>query len=438
MNVAEIMSGSPYVAYGYSYPHKTAYRPLSQPERLREVWAEEEKDSLFLYIHVPFCHTRCGFCNLFTTSRSDDLREQYLTAVRRQAEITREELGSFQFARLAIGGGTPTVLNAEELEQLLQTASRMMGVRPESIPTSVEVSPSTVSRERLEALRAVGVKRISIGVQVFDDAEVRALGRAQTRSDVHRALTLIREMRFPTLNLDLIYGGDGQTVETWMTTLEEALTYAPEEIYLYPLYVRPLTGLGLAGKQWDDQRQQAYRAGRDFLKSRGYRQVSMRMFRAAHAETYEEPVYCCQTDGMVGLGAGARSYTRNLHYSTDYAVGINDTREIVTRYIGRTAEDGSRYVDYGFRLDGEERRRRFLTKSLLQCRGLDKSAYKNLFGTDCLTDFPELHQLQEVGLADIEPASIRLTEAGLELSDAIAPWLRSNRVRRLMESYVWR
>ena len=205
------------------------------------------------------------------------------------------------------------------------------------------------------------MERISIGVQSFVEAEVAAAGRAQRTADVETALDRIRAAGFPTLNVDLIYGLPGQTVASWRASLRASLRWAPEELYLYPLYVRPLTGLARWGRQAEDGlRLACYREGRDLLLAEGYEQVSMRMFRrriAAAGGTEEGPVYCCQEDGMVGLGCGARSYTRALHYSTDYAVAASAVREVIADYAARD-EATFAFADYGCELDDAEQRRR--------------------------------------------------------------------------------
>ena len=166
---------SPYVAYAYSYPHKTAYRPLTPPRMLRDVWRDEPKDSLFLYMHVPFCEMRCGFCNLFTSANArGETMAAYISAVERQAEATADAVGPHQVSRMAIGGGTPTFLQPAQLEGLLQISHRYHGVAPGSIPISVETSPRTASLDRLGLLKDFGVSRISIGVQSFLESEVTA------------------------------------------------------------------------------------------------------------------------------------------------------------------------------------------------------------------------------------------------------------------------
>jgi oxygen-independent coproporphyrinogen III oxidase len=431
------LQDSPYQGYVYAYPHKTAYRPLLKPVPLERVWAQELHDALFLYLHVPFCEMRCGFCNLFTTANpNEDVTASYLQALKRQAEQVRAALGDARFARFAIGGGTPTFLSITQLESLFDLVTDRFGVEPERIPVSVETSPRTAEREKLRLLRERGVDRISIGVQSFVETEATSVGRAQKTAWVEDALLRIREVGFSTLNLDLIYGLPGQTVASWLCSLRAALNYRPEEIYLYPLYVRPLTGLGRKNREWDDTRLACYRAGRDLLLEAGYTQISMRMFarRAAIGAGKPTIAYCCQTDGMVGLGCGARSYTRHLHYSNEYAVGATGVRAILREYINRS-DDAFATVDYGFVLDAEEQRRRFLIQSLLQTEGLDTAAYRARFGTNVAEDFPLLAELTEQGWIVWTERTLILTESGMERSDAIGPALYSSTVRRLMEAY---
>jgi oxygen-independent coproporphyrinogen-3 oxidase len=286
-------------------------------------------------------------------------------------------------------------------------------------------------------LRAQGVERVSLGVQSFDAGDAGAMGRPQRADDVERALSLLRAADFPTLNIDLIYGADGQTLASFLESIQAALVYRPEEIYLYPLYVRPLTGLGRRARQWDDFRLAAYRAGRDLLLERDYEQISMRMFRAPHAGEMAGPVYCCQDDGMIGLGCGARSYTRSLHYAQRYAVEPRAIAAIVNAFVAQD-EVSLAVADYGFELNANEQRRRFAIQSLLQAAGVDREHYNRRFGVDVLDDFAELPRLEFMGLAEIEPRWIRLTPAGLELSDAIGPWLYSPAVRGRMEAFAWR
>ncbi|MFE9168969.1 STM4012 family radical SAM protein [Streptomyces kebangsaanensis] len=441
----------PYQQYVYAYPHKTAYRPLRREQAsLRELWANEPKGALSLYFHIPFCEVRCGFCNLFTRiGAPDGLTTAYLDALERQAAAVREALGDgARFAGAAFGGGTPTFLEAAELERLCDLAEHGLGADLTAVPLSVEASPATATADRLAVLAARGTTRLSLGVQSFVDAEARTAVRPQRRADVEAALARIRDAGIPVLNIDLIYGIEGQTEKSWSRSLDAALAWQPEELYLYPLYVRPLTGLGrhrgrVAGETegdgaaWDEHRLRLYRHGRDHLLARGYEQVSMRMFRRAGAPADGGEDYACQSDGMVGLGCGARSYTSGLHYSFDYAVDMHRIRGIIEEYTARPTED-FRHADFGWEMDGDEARRRHLLQSLLQAEGMPVADYRARFGTAPGDDFAaELDRFRDRGWLDgpAGPEVLRLSPEGLAHSDALGPELFSAAVRERMAAY---
>lgn len=434
------LTGSPYQGYAYAYPHKTAYRRF-EPRPLGEVWAEEPRDSLFLYVHVPFCEFRCGFCNLFTQHNPEDsLIERYLETLSREVEQVGAALGEARYARFAVGGGTPTQLETEQLARLFDLAESL-GARPQEVPVSVEMSPDTVTPEKLALLRERGVDRASMGIQSFIEDEARAAGRPQKTARVEQAVAWIQAAGFPNVNLDLIYGLPGQTPETWEHSLARLIELGPNEVFLYPLYVRALTGLGRRDgtrDPEDDRRLALYRQGRERLLEAGYEQRSMRLFRRPDPEgTPPPPAYTCQEDGMVGLGCGARSYTRELHYSGEYAVGARGVREILGRWVEQSeAELGA--ASYGFQLSPIEQRRRYVIQSILHATGLDPVAYQARFGGDPLEDLPELGELVPRGLAEERGGALYLTPAGLERSDVLGPWLFSQPVQALMEAYELR
>jgi oxygen-independent coproporphyrinogen-3 oxidase len=297
------------------------------------------------------------------------------------------------------------------------------------------VSPDTLTAGKVALLTARGVDRVSMGVQSFVEAEAAAAGRPQPRPRLDAALALLADAAFPAVNLDLIYGLPGQTPDSWRYSVREALRHTPDELYLYPLYVRPLTGLGRSTREWDDDRLRLYRLGRDLLLEDGrYEQVSMRMFRRRTAAPDFGPAYCCQEDGMVGLGCGARSYTRALHYSLDYAVRPAGVKAIIADYLVRSRDELS-VADHGFALDADEQRRRYLLQSVLTAGGLDAARYAARFGTDPDADFPDLRDFAGLGLLAFDGARWSPTPLGLERSDALGPWFFSIRVRGLTAGY---
>jgi len=276
-------------------------------------------------------------------------------------------------------------------------------------------------------------------VQSFVDTELQALVRPTQRREVVDAIDTIRSLGFATLNLDFIYGIHGQSVASFVESVRTALQFAPEELYLYPLYVRPRTGLGKIESnrghaESNDIRLLMYAAARDTLLEAGYTQVSMRMFRSPNAPDADGPAYCCQNDGMVGFGCGARSYTRTLHYSDHYGVSRASVSSILQQFVAAPASTFAE-ARYGFVLDADEQRRRFIIQSLLVWPGLDDVSYTSRFGTMLFDDFPQLEQLLETGAAHRQQGLLALSDTGMAHADTIGPWLASQSVIARMSSY---
>lgn len=451
----QLAEQTPYHSYLYSYPHKTAYRPLTTPVELAPVWSKEDRSALFLYIHVPFCTMRCGFCNLFTLAQPrGDIAQRYVQQLVNQMHITAEVLGEHQFGAFACGGGTPTFLQADQLDLVFSTAHDVLGLDLHKISGCIEVSPDTVTDDRLQVCKNIGMERISMGLQSFYHAEVQALARHQDWKSVDNAITRIRQHDFPVLNLDLIYGIPGQTVQSFMESLQATLRYAPEELYLYPLYVRPLTGLNKiktnALKRQTpksielvqehqkslDLRLEMYIAARCYLLSEGYEQVSMRMFKKKNLACTRTPNvhYSCQNDGMVGIGCGARSYTRELHYSEEYGIAQARISDILRAYVERNPQD-FRTARYGFQLNRKEQQHRFVIQSLLVYPGLLLVDYEKRFNSSVMKDLPKLQELLDLELATLEHGTLTLNAKGMSYADTIGPWLITEEVHSLMQAY---
>lgn len=425
-----------YSAYTYAYPHKSAYRALVSPIPLASIWQHEPRDDLFLYVHIPFCHYRCGFCNLFALGAPKaDLVESFLTGLQRQIKACAQALGPHRITRMAIGGGTPSYLTVAQFDRLMDDLQRHFNLQAPGQCFGIEVAPDSATPERLRSYQAAGVTRISMGVQSFVDQEMDALARPRQREAVYSAVDAIRALNFSILNLDLIYGIEGQTAHSFASSLESVLALAPDELYLYPLYVRQLTGLAKAARTRGlQQRRELYQLGVQRLRAAEYSQASMRMFSRS---PQPQIAFACQTTGTVGLGAGARSYTRALHYSEEYAVTRGASQAILQAYSERT-ESQFASARFGIALDAMEQRRRYLLQSLLIWPGVDLLAYRQHFGSRLEADFPEFAALKALALARQDGECLALTEAGMAQADAIGPWLYSQTIRQQMQAYDWR
>ena len=418
---------SRYVSYMYSYPHKTAYRTLTPPVSLSPYLERLEGREASLYFHIPFCAHKCGYCNLFSQQCCDAERiSLYLHTMRRQAEQLSVAAQGLKFTSFAVGGGTPLILDEGQLEELFCLAE-LFGVHPSRVFTSVETSPEYTQKSVLRQLRARGVERLSMGVQSFNETELKKLKRRPGLGTVVGALENIVEAGFPQFNLDLIYGIEGQTVESFMRSLNTALTYRPNELFIYPLYVRPGTRINV--RSTDDIGYAIYKSARELLVGQGFVQTSMRRF--VRRETTETE-FSCGDEVMLSCGAGGRSYLGNLHYATPYAVRQQAIADEIDHYI-RTTDFMT--AANGFLLSTEEMQIRFIIKNLMYHRGVDLAEYEKRFGEkpdrNLFREFTDRGWIEETGRI------VRLTEEGMAYSDYIGQAFISPTVRKLMSEYVY-
>lgn len=429
------------VGYVYGYPHKKAYRPLAVARSLREAWAEEGRDRLFCYVHLPFCGQRCSFCNLFTYVPGDASpvpayldalgreMEAYAAALSEPRPIGRGGGAPFRFARLYLGGGTPTYLTAAELRLLVERLRGTLGIAPALTHGCIEASPETLDADKVDTLRDLGFQRLSLGVQSFDAEELRQVNRRFDFALHRHALDLVRRAGFPQVNVDLIYGLPGQTLVSWRDSLAQAIDSPATSLFLYPLYVRPLTGLAVRqpAAPTADAMAAMYDHAVESLTIAGFWQVTTRQFRRDAADDQDE--YRCQRDGMVGLGAGARSYTAGLHYSTPWKMVARNIRGVIDDYAARMRAGDTR-VTYGVELDADERLRRATILGLLH-DGVEMTP-------EVLTRFADIWEaLTAESCLSVINGRARLTARGVRQADVIGELFFSDAVRRRMTEWEY-
>lgn len=423
---------NPYVQYMYSYPHKTAYRSLAGIS-LHNYIHLLKGGGHGLYLHIPFCQAKCGYCNLFSvTGQGEDAAGRYLQAVKRQSMQYRELLRGMrtEFSELVIGGGTPLYLSEYRLEQMFGILEEYFSYDSKR-EIVIETAPNQTSAAKLAILKQAGVTRVSMGIQSFQDRELSALGRNHRAEKAREALELLKAADFSCVNVDFIYGIPGQTAGSLVASLQEALAFGPDEIFLYPLYVKHGAGLMHQGIVPDgEQAFIQYENASSFLRSEGFRQDSMRRFVR---QTKEREYSSCGFDTSLALGCGGRSYLGNLHFCSPYAV----TRSACLARLAEFEKTADfTQITHGILLSEEELKRRYVIRHLLIMPGLFMDGYQEAFGSQVLQDFPILKDWVDSGFADIRSQTwLVLTQAGLGLSDYLGPQLISPQVRAAMEAW---
>ncbi len=417
-----------YQQYMYSYPHKTAYRALPDL-KIRDYLPRLAGAENSLYFHIPFCEAKCGYCNLFSVAgRNPSYLEHYLDAMDEQ--LRQYHLEDYVFSDVTVGGGTPLILTEKQLERLFSFIDRGMG-KVQNYPVIIETSPNQTTEGKLAIAKAHHTQRVSIGVQSFQKEELKRLCRVHSAEQARKAVALIRKQEFACMNLDLIYGIPGQTRDSLGETLREALFYQPEELFIYPLYVKPGTPLANREEKPSDQTCFFYEMIREYLSLHGYEQYSMRRFVRSDVATVF-PAESCGFGNTLSLGCGGRSYLGNLHFCTPYSVRQTECIQRLDAYL--ETKDYTK-ITHGFILDEEEEKRRYVMKNILFASGLNVNEYYRIFAGDLKQDFPLLSDWESEGYLRLCGENYLLTEEGMAYSDALGPQLISEQVRGLMQEW---
>ena len=271
-----------------------------------------------LYLHFPFCERKCRYCDFLSGPAGEETREEYIDLLCREIELRAGETlvtdkGAEVVDTIFIGGGTPSLMTPAQAARVLDTIRCCYHVLTDA-EISMEVNPGTVDPDKLRGFKAAGIGRLSVGVQSFDDSELRLLGRIHTAAQARETFFAAREAGFNNINLDLMSALPGQNIETWSHTLEAAVSLGPEHISAYSLIIEegtPLAALLDAGKLPDlpseEEDRRMYHFTKQFLASKGYRRYEISNYAKAGYECRHNCGYWTGHE-YLGLGLGASSY----------------------------------------------------------------------------------------------------------------------------------
>ncbi|HLO50770.1 MAG TPA: radical SAM family heme chaperone HemW [Kamptonema sp.] len=273
------------------------------------------------YVHIPFCRRRCFYCDFPVSVVGDRLHgdnsgtiKEYIVALCREISITPAFGQSLQ--TVFFGGGTPSLLSASQLSQILATLDRKFGIA-ESAEISMEVDPGTFSLEQLQGYKAAGVNRVSLGAQAFQDELLQICGRSHSVADIYEAVDLIQTAEIANFSLDLISGLPHQTLEQWQSSLSAATTIAPNHLSCYDLVVEPVTAFGryfetgIKPLPADETAAQMYRLAQQILTGAGYEHYEISNYALPGYQCRHNRVYW-ENRPYYGFGMGAASYVQGV------------------------------------------------------------------------------------------------------------------------------
>jgi oxygen-independent coproporphyrinogen III oxidase len=370
-----------------------------------------------IYIHIPFCRSRCSYCDFATGMYETDIAERYVLAL-------TDEISSWQVITqpalvdtIYFGGGTPSLLSVSQLERIFAAVHSRFDVA-EDAEITIEMNPGDAQGrgDKLAGWRNLNINRVSFGAQTFEDEGLRQLGRTHTAADIHRTFDQLREAGFVNINFDLIAGLSGQTLAGWEANLSKALSLRPEHLSLYLLEVHEDTPLadqirrGMRAPADDELTAEMYRVMIDRLGAAGYEYYEISNFCRRGYEARHNTKYWTGAP-YYGFGCSAHSYDgRRRRWSNErdaakYAQLVKARESPIVETIELTEQDAqAESMFLGLRL----------------MRGLDVRTFATRFGSDPREKYrDDLERFGEAGLVEVEGDLIRLTRHGALLSNEV-------------------
>ena len=366
-----------------------------------------------LYVHIPFCSSRCSYCDFATGLYQSELAERYVAAL--IEEIRTSRYSGANVDTIYFGGGTPSLLAPSQLDRILVTLSQHFEIDP-AAEVTLEINPGSVTREKLQAFRSLGINRASFGAQTFDDRELAKLGRSHTAADALKTFTDLRNAGFENISFDLIAGLPGQTLTGWQRNIKQALDLNPEHLSFYLLEVHSGTPLaehirrGLQSVPDDDLAGVMYQWMLDEACEAGYEHYEISNLCRAGFHSRHNVKYWT-TEPYYGFGCSAHSYDGRARRWSNH-------RDVL-KYV-ETIENGGSSVVEEQELSVTDLRAEALFLGMRMMRGVDARRYRESFGVDLReAHADDLDRFRKAGLLEFDGDLIRLTRTGALLSNEV-------------------
>jgi oxygen-independent coproporphyrinogen-3 oxidase len=373
------------------------------------------KKKLGLYIHIPYCVRKCSYCDFVSFEIGDPaMHEAYVNKLIYEISHKKDHpVGDYSVDSIYIGGGTPSVVAPELITEILDAAYVNFSCEANAEIT-IEVNPGTIDDESLRIYRSSGVNRVSMGIQSFDDATLRTLGRIHSAKEAYEAYEKLRASNFDNINIDLMFGIPGQTQDSWEKDVESAIRLSPEHISYYSLGIEEDTPLARALERGEleppDQIEDRlmYRYACSEFESAGYVQYEISNCAKPGFASVHNLKYWSMAD-YLGFGVAAHSYFEDYRFS--------NTSNLPS-YLGSVGTGGM--LDYTQKNSRNDDMQEYIWLGLRRIAGIDTGDFKAKFGADFWDLYGEETKiLIGKGLLEQENEQLRLTKLGLDLANVV-------------------
>jgi len=374
----------------------------------------EHDNTLGLYIHIPFCKSKCYYCDFNSFAGREDEIYPYFQALKNEIEAYEGALRNYRIGTVFIGGGTPSFVDANYIHELINNCRIHFNIEP-GAEISIETNPGTLSYDKLAAYLDAGVNRLSMGMQAWQDRLLKSIGRIHHLCDFVENFELAREVGFSNINVDLIFGLPGQTFNDWAETVNNVAGLEPSHISCYSLKIEEGTVFGDRLEEGklipieDELDRQMYHFTIERLSVHGFRHYEISNFSKPGFECRHNLVYW-EGRQYIGLGAGAHSYFNGKRYNNTYDLD---------KYI---YDAGKRqfHRENIQEIDINEQISEYMILGLRLIQGINIDKFKAKFGVDVFDLFEEqINKLIYRELLELKGRMLRLTETGLDLANQV-------------------
>lgn len=382
--------------------------------------------SVGLYFHIPFCERICPYCDFAVVAArtlEPAVEDRYVAALLSELEARTPAFAGLQLATVYFGGGTPSLLQPESLARLLDAAHAAFPASADPTEITLEVNPSTVERNRLPAFREVGINRLSLGVQSFDDVTLKKLGRAHKAAESRETLSAAREAGFENLSLDLILACPGQSMASFGADLQAALDFGPEHLSVYELTIESGTPFALANERGqlarpdDDLAAEMLEHLAESCAAAGLARYEISNYARPGFQSAHNSRYWARSP-VLGLGMGA--WSSELRSGEMPFGGRRMNPRTLAPYLEGIESGDPKGVEVD-RLSVSEARGEAMFLGLRTAAGLAAEGFETEFGASPRNFYAQqIEQLMAAGLiAETSSGDLRLTPAGMLLSDTV-------------------
>lgn len=383
------------------------------------LYLKMKKRNLELYLHIPFCVRKCNYCDFFSASGTEEEQAVYVSAMIQEIQSYQELSGEYEVQTIFLGGGTPSLLTPEQIEQIFNAIYHTFSVN-ENAEITMEMNPGTVDIEKLHAMKAAGVNRLSIGLQSAQNEELKMLGRIHTFEEFLETWKLIEQAGFKNRNIDLMSALPGQTIESYEDTLSKVLALEPEHISAYSLILEE----GTVFYDWYEKGKLDRGAWKLPSEEEEYAMGELTILRLAEAgmhryeiSNYAKPGKECRHNlgywdrtEYLGIGAGSSSLIKGERFDH-----IRDRKA----YIEKIRNGESILIDREI-LSVESQMEEFMYLGLRKIEGVSRTDFQNYFGKNVDDVYGKiLDKSEEEQLLEFSGDRIRLTHRGMDVSNCV-------------------